>query len=54
MGIGDSLHAGQVLVADGTAEMRTRIERVLTNDPGLGYEEALATARTKGIRIPMG
>ena len=62
VGIGDSLHAGQVLVADGTAEMRTRIERVLTNDPGLGvarhadagYDEALATARAKGIRIPMG
>ena len=62
VGIGDSLHAGQVLVADGSAEMRTRIERVLTNDPGLGvarhadagYEEAFATARAKGIRIPMG
>ena len=61
VGIGDSLHAGQVLVADGTPEMRTRIERVLTNDPGLGvarhadagYEEAIATAREKGIRIPM-
>ena len=62
VGIGDSLHAGQVLVADGSVEMRARIERVLTNDPGLGvarhadagYEEALATARAKGIRIPMG
>ena len=61
VGIGDSLHAGQVLVADGTPEMRTRIERVLTNDPGLGvarhadagYADALATARAKGIRIPM-
>ena len=61
VGIGDSLHAGQVLVADGTPEMRTRIERVLTNDPGLGvarhadagYDDALATARAKGIRIPM-
>ncbi|MDE2975840.1 MAG: urocanate hydratase, partial [Gemmatimonadota bacterium] len=61
VGIGDSLHAGQVLVADGTPEMRTRIERVLTNDPGLGvarhadagYPDALATARAKGIRIPM-
>ena len=61
VGIGDSLHAGQVLVADGTQEMRSRIERVLTNDPGLGvarhvdagYEEAMATARDKGIRIPM-
>ena len=62
VGIGDSLHAGQVLVADGSPEMRTRIERVLTNDPGLGvarhadagYEEARETARAKGIRLPMG
>ena len=62
VGIGDSLHAGQVLVADGTAEMRGRIERVLTNDPGIGvarhtdagYEEAAATARVHGLRIPMG
>ncbi len=62
VGIGDSLHAGQVLVADGTPEMRVRIERVLTNDPGLGvarhadagYEEAVKTARAKGIRLPMG
>jgi urocanate hydratase len=61
VGIGRSLHAGQVLVADGTPEMRTRIERVLTNDPGLGvvrhadagYESAVATARANGIRMPM-
>ena len=61
VGIGDSLHAGQVLVADGTPEMRTRIERVLTNDPGLGvarhadagYEEATATARETGVKLPM-
>ena len=61
VGIGDSLHAGQVLVADGSDEMRERIERVLTNDPGLGvarhadagYGEAAATARAQGIRIPM-
>jgi len=61
VGIGNSLHAGQVLVADGTPEMRVRIERVLTNDPGLGiarhadagYEEAIETARRTGIRIPM-
>jgi urocanate hydratase len=61
VGIGRSLHAGQVLVADGTAEMRERIERVLTNDPGLGvarhadagYESALDTAREHGIRLPM-
>jgi urocanate hydratase len=62
VGIGNSLHAGQVLVADGTPEMQERIERVLTNDPGLGvvrhadagYEEAWATARAKDLKIPMG
>jgi urocanate hydratase len=61
VGIGRSLHAGQVLVADGTPEMRVRIERVLTNDPGLGvarhadagYELAVDTAREHGIRLPM-
>jgi urocanate hydratase len=62
VGIGNSLHAGQVLVADGTAEMEERIRRVLTNDPGLGvirhadagYEEARATlAKAVGIRHPM-
>ncbi|HEX7119519.1 MAG TPA: urocanate hydratase [Longimicrobiales bacterium] len=61
VGIGNSLHAGQVLVADGTPGMRERIERVLTNDPGLGvarhadagYEIALDTARAHGIRLPM-
>ncbi|MGH7502516.1 MAG: urocanate hydratase [Longimicrobiales bacterium] len=61
VGIGKSLHAGQVLVADGTPEMRERIERVLTNDPGLGvarhadagYPLAIETARRNGIRLPM-
>jgi len=61
VGIGYSLHAGQVTVADGTPEMAKRIERVLTNDPGIGiarhadagYAEALDFARRKGIRIPM-
>ena len=61
VGIGASLHAGQVLVADGTPEMGRRIRRVLTNDPGVGvarhadagYEEALATARAEGLQIPM-
>ena len=61
VGIGRSLHAGQVLVADGTPQMRKRIERVLTNDPGLGvarhadagYELAIETARAHGIRLPM-
>jgi urocanate hydratase len=62
VGIGNSLHAGQVIVADGTAEMRVRLERVLTNDPGTGvarhadagYEDAVATARTHGLHLPMG
>jgi urocanate hydratase len=61
VGIGNSLHAGQVIVADGTPEMRERLERVLTNDPGLGvvrhadagYETALRTAREQGLRMPM-
>ena len=60
-GIGTSLHAGQVIVADGTPEMRERLERVLTNDPGLGvarhadagYETAADTARSQGIHIPL-
>ncbi|MFQ5702521.1 MAG: urocanate hydratase [Gemmatimonadales bacterium] len=61
VGIGNSLHAGQVIVADGTAAARRRLERVLTNDPGIGvarhvdagYAEALETARQHGIRIPL-
>jgi urocanate hydratase len=61
VGIGYSLHAGQATVADGTADAATRIERVLTNDPGLGilrhadagYEQALAAARQHGLRLPM-
>ncbi|HET9582066.1 MAG TPA: urocanate hydratase [Gemmatimonadota bacterium] len=61
VGIGNSLHAGQVTVADGTADGAARLERVLTNDPGLGiarhadagYERAQAVARERGIRIPM-
>lgn len=61
VGIGNSLHAGQVIVADGTPEMRERLERVLTNDPGIGvarhadagYQIAIETAREQGIRIPM-
>jgi urocanate hydratase len=61
VGIGNSLHAGQVIVADGTPEMAVRLERVLTNDPGIGvarhadagYEEARETAREHGIRLPM-
>ncbi len=60
VGIGYSIHAGQVLVCDGTRDMAKRIERVLTNDPGIGiarhydagYDEAIAFAREKGINIP--
>src|SRR5215207_5016398 len=61
VGIGYSLHAGQVSVADGTEEAAKRLNRVLTNDPGLGvarhvdagYEEAQRTAREKEISIPL-
>ncbi|HEV2231949.1 MAG TPA: urocanate hydratase [Terriglobia bacterium] len=61
VGIGYSLHAGQVTVADGTPEMAARIQRVLTNDPGIGvarhadagYEEAMRFAGKAGIKIPM-
>ncbi|MBX3132748.1 MAG: urocanate hydratase [Gemmatimonadaceae bacterium] len=61
VGIGNSLHAGQVMVADGTPEMRVRLERVLTNDPGIGvarhadagYEIAIAAAKRAGIKLPM-
>jgi len=61
VGIGYSLHAGQVTVADGSPEMNARIERVLTNDPGIGiarhadagYPEAIDFARGRGIRLPM-
>jgi urocanate hydratase len=61
VGIGNSLHAGQVIVADGTPAAAKRLERVLTNDPGIGvarhadagYPEALETARRQKIRIPM-
>jgi len=61
VGIGNSLHAGQVSVADGTPGAGKRLERVLTNDPGIGiarhadagYPEAIAAARRHGIRLPM-
>ncbi len=61
VGIGYSLHAGQVTVADGTDEAAKKLNRVLTNDPGLGvarhvdagYEEAKKTAKEKGVKIPM-
>jgi urocanate hydratase len=61
VGIGYSLHAGQVIVADGTPEAARRLERVLTADPGLGvarhvdagYEEAVNVAKERGVKIPM-
>ncbi len=61
VGIGYSLHAGQVIVADGTPEAAKRIERVLTTDPGMGvirhadagYEEAREFAAKSDVKIPM-
>jgi urocanate hydratase len=61
VGIGYSQHAGQVLCADGTQQMAKRIERVLTNDPGMGvvrhvdagYPEAIAFAKKTGVQVPM-
>ncbi len=61
VGIGRSIHAGQVLVADGTELARQKIERVLVNDPGTGvmrhvdagYERAAEVARERGLRIPL-
>jgi urocanate hydratase len=62
VGIGYSLHAGQVTVADGTDMMAKRIERVLTTDPGMGvirhvdagYDQAKEFAKKKGVKVPMG
>lgn len=61
VGIGYSLHAGMVIVADGSIEADARLERVLTSDPGMGvirhvdagYEKAIETAKAKNIAIPM-
>jgi urocanate hydratase len=61
VGIGNSIHAGMVVVADGTAEMAERLERVLTTDPGTGvlrhldagYDEAIEAARSHGLEPPM-
>jgi urocanate hydratase len=60
VGIGYALHAGMVVVADGTAEAAARLERVLTADPATGifrhvdagYEDALQVARDRGVKIP--
>ena len=61
VGIGYSIHAGQVIVADGTPQAAWRLERVLTNDPGTGvmrhvdagYEEARECVQERGVKIPM-
>lgn len=61
VGMGRSIHAGQVCVADGTDLAAQKLERVLTNDPGMGvirhtdagYEHATAVAAERGVRIPM-
>jgi urocanate hydratase len=61
VGMGYSIHAGMVVVADGTPEAARRLERVLTTDPGTGvmrhadagYEKALAVARERGVKLPM-
>ncbi len=61
VGIGYSIHAGQVIVADGTPEAARRLERVLTSDPGIGvarhvdagYDKAREVAREHGVKIPM-
>jgi urocanate hydratase len=61
VGMGRSIHAGQVTVADGTDLAAQKIERVLTNDPGMGvirhvdagYDDAVGVASERGVRIPM-
>jgi urocanate hydratase len=61
VGIGYSIHAGQVIVADGTPEAARRLERVLTSDPGMGvlrhadagYPEAITFAQAHGVQVPM-
>ncbi len=58
--MGNSIHAGQVIVADGTPEAERRLQRVLTADPATGvmrhadagYEEAIRVAREKGVDVP--
>jgi urocanate hydratase len=61
VGIGYSIHAGMVVVADGTKEAAKRLERVLTYDPGMGivrhadagYEDAIGNAKKHNVQIPM-
>ena len=60
VGIGNAIHAGMVVVADGTDAAAERLERVLTTDPGMGvlrhadagYPDAIETAREHGLRLP--
>lgn len=61
VGIGNAIHAGMVICADGTPQMKQRLQRVLTNDPGTGimrhadagYKEAIKFARDRGVKIPV-
>ena len=61
VGIGRSIHAGQVCVADGSDQAAAKLERVLTNDPAMGvlrhadagYEKASTVAAQRGVRVPM-
>ncbi len=61
VGIGNSIHAGMVIVADGTPEAEKRLERVLTSDPGMGilrhvdagYDSAIAVAKNQGVQVPL-
>jgi urocanate hydratase len=61
VGMGYSLHAGMVVVADGSQEAEERLSRVLTTDPGMGvirhadagYDKAIQTAKERGVRVPM-
>jgi urocanate hydratase len=61
VGIGRSIHAGMVVVADGSDEAARKLERVLTNDPGTGvmrhadagYQRAIDVASERGVHIPM-
>ena len=61
VGMGKSIHAGAQVVADGTADGAERLERVLTNDPGMGvirhadagYDRATEVAAERGVRLPM-
>ncbi len=61
VGMGRSIHAGQVCIADGTDLAAEKLERVLTNDPGMGvirhadagYDHAIDVAKERGVRVPM-